>query len=333
MASTNPPTNEMTATKFNKLVAKAYSLKNRNPIVRFFKGPSYDEAADTFTQASNLAKILKDYNAATTMLEEAANCFILADDKSGAATSYESAAATSRHDLAVTSLTSTRFYNAAIKLYEELGNFKKIAAIYRCLALDFEKEASTASSLSKKDTDVPCNNIAQEYNSALHYYEKALAILEAIDNSKSQQMDCVLSIYRISCIIGDYRKAITSLSRVISEYLDNNLLKFKTRYYIMKCIICYLAMDDVVAASKELEKYKSMDYTLENSREALFVEQLIQAVEQFDPDTFASSVAEFDKGSRLDPDDIKLLLAVKKGIKANVDTNVVQQHDDIDSLL
>lgn len=58
-----------------------------------------------------------------------------------------------------------------------------------------------------------------------------------------------------------------------------------------------------------------VDFTFGASRECKFVEDLCQAVENFDADSFATTAFEYDKVSTLDPWKTTLLVSIKRLIE------------------
>jgi alpha-soluble NSF attachment protein len=64
-----------------------------------------------------------------------------------------------------------------------------------------------------------------------------------------------------------------------------------------------------------MTKYSSQDTTFSSTREAKFVNSLIDAFEQGDQEIFTGAVVEFDQVTKLDNWKTGILLKIKRGIQ------------------
>jgi alpha-soluble NSF attachment protein len=64
-----------------------------------------------------------------------------------------------------------------------------------------------------------------------------------------------------------------------------------------------------------MTKYSSQDTTFSSTREAKFVNLLIEAFEQGDQEMFTGAVVEFDQVTKLDNWKTGMLLKIKRGIQ------------------
>ena len=64
-----------------------------------------------------------------------------------------------------------------------------------------------------------------------------------------------------------------------------------------------------------MTKYSSQDTTFASTREAKFVNLLIEAFEQGDQEMFTGAVVEFDQVTKLDNWKTGMLLKIKRGIQ------------------
>ncbi len=71
---------------------------------------------------------------------------------------------------------------------------------------------------------------------------------------------------------------------------------------------------DTVTAKRNLSKYGSLDTTFTSTREAKFVNLLVDAIEGGDMQAFTDVVGEFDQVTKLDNWKTSLLLKIKKSI-------------------
>jgi len=79
-------------------------------------------------------------------------------------------------------------------------------------------------------------------------------------------------------------------------------------------ILCNLANADAIGASQAYTRFDNLDYTFGESREGKFASQLIETVENFDAEGFATACFEYDRISKLDPWKTSMLVKVKRGI-------------------
>ena len=75
------------------------------------------------------------------------------------------------------------------------------------------------------------------------------------------------------------------------------------------------AFQDPVTARRNMTKYASQDTTFSSTREAKFVNILIEAFEQGDQEMFTGAVVEFDQVTKLDNWKTGMLLKIKRGIQ------------------
>lgn len=74
-------------------------------------------------------------------------------------------------------------------------------------------------------------------------------------------------------------------------------------------------MQDPVTAKRNLTKYSALDTTFSSTREAKFINVLIEAIEAGDPEMFTGAVYEFDQVTKLDNWKTNILLKIKRGIQ------------------
>ena len=98
------------------------------------------------------------------------------------------------------------------------------------------------------------------------------------------------------------------------QCLESNLLKYNAKNHFLNAILCHLANGDSIGASQAYGRFDSLDYTFGESREGKFARQLVDCVEGFDVEGFATSCFEFDRISKLDPWKTSILVRVKRSI-------------------
>ena len=151
---------------------------------------------------------------------------------------------------------------------------------------------------------------------AIEMYEQAADLFQ-MEDSKGQSSNCKAKVAELSSAAldpPDLLKAGQIYDELGRNCLDSNLLKFNAKGYFLQSILCRLAAQDSVAAQSALDKYEGIDYTFGESREGKFARQLVECVEGFDTEGFATACFEYDRISKLDPWKTSMLVAVKRTI-------------------
>jgi alpha-soluble NSF attachment protein len=92
-------------------------------------------------------------------------------------------------------------------------------------------------------------------------------------------------------------------------------MKWSVKDYFLKSGICLLAVGDMVATNRALEKYRDMDPTFTSTREHQLLVDLAEAVEQGEQEVFADKLFQYDQVSKLDKWKTTILLRVKNAIE------------------
>lgn len=151
---------------------------------------------------------------------------------------------------------------------------------------------------------------------AIESYEQASELF-GMENSNSQASQCMAKVAELCSAAldpPDLMRAAKIYDTLGKNCLDNNLLKYNAKGYFLQSALCHLANNDAIAASQSLQRYESLDYTFGESREGKFARQLLDAVEGFDTEGFATACFEYDRISKLDPWKTSILVKVKRSI-------------------
>lgn len=115
-------------------------------------------------------------------------------------------------------------------------------------------------------------------NEAIKHFREA-ADLHSADNSTSTALKAVERVAFL-CTQTDppeWESATENFERVGTESLNSNLMKFGAKSAFFNAYLCTLARGDVVAAERNLEKYKEQDYTFPGCREAKLADDILAA--------------------------------------------------------
>lgn len=256
-------------------------------------GGFHNDAGDAYRKAAKIyTEHLRNLMEASKCLKDAGHCY--KKDNSQAA---------------------VEAFNSAITLLCDASRLTQAAKLSKEVAEIFENG----------DTEVEDTVIM-----AIESYEQAAELFE-MEQQRSQSSQCLVKVAELCSAAKDppnFERAIDIYDKLGKGCLESNLLKFNAKIYFIKCSICHLANGDSVGAAGAMQRYNSLDYTLEQSREGKFVDSLIKSVENMDPESFATSCFEYDKITKLDPYLTSLLLRVRNTIEG--EDGVVGEDDEVD---
>lgn len=89
----------------------------------------------------------------------------------------------------------------------------------------------------------------------------------------------------------DYYHAIGLYEKVAKASINNNLMRWSVKEYLLKAGICQLCTGDEVGASAALDRYKDLDPSFSQQREHQLLVDLLQAVRDGDQEMFADKVS------------------------------------------
>jgi len=152
---------------------------------------------------------------------------------------------------------------------------------------------------------------------AIESYEQAAELFE-MENSKSQSNMCRAKVAELCSAAldpPDLLRAAQLYEELGRHCLETNLLKFNAKGYFLQSVMCHLANGDAIGGGQGLSKFEGLDYTFADSREGKFARQLVETVDGFDSEGFATACFEYDRISKLDPWKTTILVKVKRSIE------------------
>jgi len=262
----------------------------------FFGGRTekYEKAAEEFIAAANAFRMQKQGKEAGLAFERAASIQLdqLKEPDDMANTMTEAFKAYRKDDPEA----AARCLEKAIAHYCSKGNFRRAATHKQNLAELFEVELGDEA------------RAAAAYEEAAGWYES--------DNAEALANKLWLKTADLVALEGkDYYKAIELYERVAKSSINNNLMRWSVKEYLLKAGICQLCTGDNVGMNNALDRYRDLDPSFTQQREHQLLVDLAQAVEQGDQDMFADKLFQYDQLSKLDKWKTTLLLRVKNGIE------------------
>ncbi|KAF2741039.1 alpha-soluble NSF attachment protein-like protein [Polyplosphaeria fusca] len=262
----------------------------------FFGGRSekYEAAAEQYIAAANAFRMQKQGKEAGLAFEKAASIqgqnLNEPDDQ---ANSYTEAFKAYRKD---SPEDAARVLDKAISHYCAKGNFRRAATHKQNLAELYEVELGDE------------GRAAAAYEEAAGWYES--------DNAEALANKLWLKTADLVALEGkNYYKAIELYERVARTSINNNLMRWSVKEYLLKAGICQLCTGDMVGVNAALDKYRDIDPSFTQQREHQLLVDLAEAVSEADGEKFADKLFQYDQMSKLDKWKTTLLLRIKNEIK------------------
>eukprot|EP00217_Crustomastix_stigmatica_P008232 CAMPEP_0183790676 /NCGR_PEP_ID=MMETSP0803_2-20130417/1268_1 /TAXON_ID=195967 /ORGANISM="Crustomastix stigmata, Strain CCMP3273" /LENGTH=287 /DNA_ID=CAMNT_0026034929 /DNA_START=44 /DNA_END=904 /DNA_ORIENTATION=- len=274
--------------KANELIKKG-EKKLKSFMAGMF-GNKYEDAVEYFEKAANIYKVNKAWNEAGETFLRMSECHLKCDSQHEAASACVDAANCFKKTDQSRAVAS---FEMAIKHFMEMGRLSIAAKHYKDMGEILEAEG--------------------EAERAVRCFEKAADLYEGEEVSSTANQ-CKLKVAALSAEAEQYDRARDVFEEVAGSSVNNNLLKYSVKGYLLQAGICVLCKgDDVLAA---VARYEDLDCTFADTREHKLLTDLGGAVAASDPGAFTAVIKEFDSMSRLDNWKTTMLLRAKKGISA-----------------
>ncbi|KAF9040573.1 vesicular-fusion protein SEC17 [Panaeolus papilionaceus] len=251
----------------------------------------FEEAGDLYQQAANAFKLEKLFKEAGDSFAREAECREKCKESNEAANAWWNAAKAYKRgfpDLAIQALTQTITHLATS------GRFRQAA--------DREKEIGQIYLQESGDLRKAC----ESFERAADWY--------AQEDANATANACYKDAADLHAELEEYPQAIARYEQVANHSLGSALTKYSVKDYWLRASLCALAMGDVVTAKRNMISYSSQDPAFSSTREAKFVNVIIEAVEAGDPEQFTGAVVEFDQVTKLDNWKTNILLKIKRGL-------------------
>eukprot|EP00249_Psilotum_nudum_P014635 c24930_g1_i1 orf=534-1400(+) len=255
-------------------------------------GNKYEDAAELYEKAGNCYKLAKEWDKAGDVYLKLANCHLKLESKHETASAYVDAANCYKKTNAQE---SARCLGMAVSLFMEIGRLSMAAKHLKDMAEVYEKE--------------------EDLEKSIEYYEKAAELYQG-EEVTSTGNQCRLKVAQFAAQLGQYTKAIEIFESVARQSMDNNLLRYSVKGYLLNAGLCHICGGDTIGITNALEKYQELDPTFSNSREYKFLADLTVSIDEEDVAKFTDVVKEFDSMARLDQWKTTLLLKAKNSLKA-----------------
>lgn len=312
--------------KRQKIKAEAYAseaeqslAKSKKAWLASSKERGAEDAAELYLQAANAYKV-------GGLNQEAGDTYITAgglyqntlNNPNEAAKCFTQAGSCFKKTNAVDAVSA---YQSAVSLLTDAARLTQAAKLCKECAELYENEEVEADGKSHVVL-------------AIEAYEQA-GELFGMEDAKSQASQCQAKIAELCSAAlepPDLLRAAQVYDELGRNCLDSNLLKFNAKGYFLQNIMCQLANSDAIGAEQALDRYEGVDYTFAESREGKFSRQLVECVNGYDAEGFATACFEYDRISKLDPWKTSILVKVKRSIADDGD-NEDDDEAELDDLM
>lgn len=265
----------------------------------------YEDAAESYTKAANAYKVGGCNDEAGNAYQRAAELYKDKLSSLGEASKCLSDAGACLQKTNPNEAVGC--YRSAVTLLCDAGRLNQAAKLSKNIAEIFENDGAAAEDGDGGDA----------IQAAIQSYQQAAELFE-MEQAKSQASSCLQKVAELSSGALDPPELLRAAEIYESlgrQCLESNLLKYNAKTHFLNGIMCHLANGDSVGASQALSRFDSLDYTFADAREGKFAKQLVECVEQFDPEGFATACFEYDRISKLDPWKTSMLVKVKRSIE------------------
>ncbi|AYV82073.1 MAG: alpha-soluble NSF attachment protein 2-like [Homavirus sp.] len=207
-------------------------------------------------------------------------------------------------DLAINAyLCAIRMIEKTDSVYDTIEIYENIAIIYHKNLNDIEnaiKYTNTCINICSQTQIVKPINIARMYKTlanlyeqyndlekAISCYDSACNIYDMHNNYRTDIKNCLLRMAELYCKIDKYNQALQTYIKLINlntssyrSYVEDSLL--------LKVILCYLIIEDIVGAKQFYEKYSAIKMSVTK-----LIKNIILAIERNDGDIFKNSMKEY----------------------------------------
>ncbi|KAL5375478.1 hypothetical protein DPSP01_011176 [Paraphaeosphaeria sporulosa] len=288
----------------------------------FFGGrqEKYEAAADQFIAAANAFRMQKMGKEAGEAFEKAAQVQKqnLNEPDDEANTLTEAFKAYRKDDPEA----AARCLDRAIAHYCSKGNFRRAATHKQNLGELFEVElgdnARAAAAYEEAAGWYESDNAEVNNPSPLMTLFPAPQSISNINISKQALSNKLwLKTADLVALEGkDYYHAISLYEKVAKSSINNNLMRWSVKEYLLKAGICQLCTGDEVGAATAFERYRELDPSFTQQREHQLLVDLLQAVKDGDQEVFADKLFQYDQLSKLDKWKTTLLLRIKSAVES-----------------
>ncbi|CCH42269.1 Beta-soluble NSF attachment protein [Wickerhamomyces ciferrii] len=250
-----------------------------------------EEASDLYVQAANIYRLRKQGKKAGESFEKAADALYKAGNQDeGAQVLVDAFKSYKVEDPA----SAAKVLEKSIEHFTLRGQFRRAANYKMDLAQIYEEELF-------------------DIEKALSSYQDAGDWFES-DSAQALANKAFLKAADLNALSGNYIPATEIYKKIVKNAANNNLSRWSLKDYFVKIVFSYLAADDSVAANKYIQEALNIDSSFQTTREYNLTKDVLDSVNEGDPEKLSNTLYEYDQFSKLDNWKTKILLKIKNSI-------------------
>ena len=109
----------------------------------------------------------------------------------------------------------------------------------------------------------------------------------------------------------DIAQVIKTYDKIGKKYLQKSLVRSSATDYFFRAVLCFLANEDLPGAKNSIEDYTYEDPTFDTSKQKIFLNQMVDAIEAGSSDQLSQVIMENSRTMSLDKVTTKLLSEIK----------------------
>ncbi|KAL3098807.1 hypothetical protein niasHS_001440 [Heterodera schachtii] len=310
--------------KAQSMLAEAEKkLQKSSGVLSFlFSGSSTpSDAAELFIKAANHFKLAKNWNGAAGAFLKAAQLYDR-DAKHDAAINFGEAGNCFRK---VDLQKAVECYQKGADIYLDMGRFNMAAKMHTTMAELYE--STLGENEAARSTTVLSIQVCKD--KCIEQYQKAADMYKG-EEQRSSAAKCLLKVAHYAAELDQYQKAQLTFEEVAIYEADNPMLKYAAKTHFFQALLCSLCID-LLDSQRALKRYEELSNYFADARECQLGKQIMEAMENGDPDGFTEAVQQFDKISRLDQWHVAMLVKVKRrcGDGGDVKNEAGEEEDDL----
>lgn len=239
---------------------------------------------------------------------QAANCYKLANDLENALKCYMKCIECEESDA-----DRAPHYREAANCMKETDIDQYV--VFTQKAIDLYSLAGRASTGATMAKDCAQNMEEQySYEQAISMYEKAARLYE-MDNQTTQSSQMALKACELIIMSKQWDKLetiIKNYKKIAKKYLAVPILKTSAKDLEFMHCLCFLAMEDKVGAKQSMNASTIDDPHFDGSREHDLLQNMIQAIEDNDKDSFTMQISQYNQITSMNKSKTSLLVKIKE---------------------
>eukprot|EP00756_Hemistasia_phaeocysticola_P066337 Hpha_TRINITY_DN9163_c0_g1::TRINITY_DN9163_c0_g1_i1::g.94302::m.94302/K15296/NAPA, SNAPA, SEC17; alpha-soluble NSF attachment protein len=268
----------------------------------FGGGSKYEDAAELFEKAGNQFKISKDWKNAGTAFMKASDCHHHSKEPYQCAVKLTEAASCFRKAEGDCSSDTVKCWDAAVDTFADEGKFTNAGKVLKELGA-FHRERG------ENDKAIAAFKKAADFFSGEEQHVSANGALMELGKLYMEETQ-------------QWKEAWEVFETIARSYVAHSSMKFQVKDVLLRAMLCRFGR--VTAANREeqaadcrdaLGRYLDLDVHLQGTRECELMENVINAIENDDPDAVSKASIQYSGVKPLDDTQVFILQTLREALQ------------------